>query len=978
MNDIAAIASNHGFALQEASSLPEIDGDAYVMRHDASGARLLYLRNQDPDKGFSISFKTPAADDTGVFHILEHSVLCGSEKFPVKEPFVNLIKTSMQTFLNAMTFPDKTMYPVSSTNEQDLMNLADVYLDAVFRPNIYSNRHIFEQEGWHYEVDDGQLLINGVVFNEMKGALSDPDSVLYDTLASALFPDTTYRFESGGTPDAIPTLTYEQFLANHAAHYRPDNSYIVLYGNLDIDRFLGFLDEEYLTPLSAEADALHSGASEPIQIGLQAPVVATGVKRDMATAPENACAAYGYVIGTAEERERLVAMSVVLDAIMGSNASPLKRALLDADIADDVDAYVADSIRQPYVMVYAKGLKDGDASVVRLGETIRTTITSLVEGGLDAELVASALSHAEFVMREGNFGYPDGVVLSMAALGGWLYEDTAAAATSHLRYEDVFASLRAKLTGSYFSDLLREVFLDNDHWAQAEVVPRPDGVTSALDEQIERVQASLDASEAEAIERNVEALRVAQETPDSPRALATLPRLSRDDIGDAPAEPVCRIEAEGPATVLRHEVETHGIVYATRYFDLRCVPFEDLPYVTVLAMALGKMDTADHTAAELDVLQQSKLGSLAFGIDVFEAPASPDAVRPAFTVAASALADNAECAATLANEILTTSRFHDAGKLLDILVQRKVALEQGFAMAGNSVAAARAASYYLPAGVVRERVQNIDFYVFLKGLIADFEERFQALADKLDELAALLFSRAACTLSFAGTDDDYRRYIDAGALAGVASGPAAPALVIPEPVDKAEAFIVPTDVTYTAVSADRRSLAGSAARFTGAWMLASRILTYSYLWNEVRVKGGAYGVSFTVSRPGSAAFTSYRDPHIDATVDAFAGAGDWLGSLAGDADEFDGYVVSTAANFDKPLKPRDLVRRQALMYFTDYAREEFVRCRSEVIAATPDDVCALGPAITALAGERHWCVVGNKDVIDQTELPLNAVDLLAL
>ena len=471
MTNVKDIAARHGFAWQRTEDLPEIEGAAHLLAHEASGARLMYLQNDDANKAFSITFKTPAADDTGVFHILEHSVLCGSEKFPVKEPFVNLLKTSMQTFLNAMTFPDKTMYPVASTNERDLLNLMDVYLDAVFHPNIYRREAIFQQEGWHWELegegDERELVYNGVVYNEMKGALSEPDSVLYDALSAALFPDTTYRFESGGTPAAIPTLTYEGFLDNHRRHYRPDNSYIILYGDLDLDRFLAFIDEGYLAPLAAE----ERGPLMVNPLGLQAPVVAAPVSVTMDTAPENACAAVGSVIGRAADRERVIAADILLDAIAGSNEAPLKRALLDAAIADDVAAYVADSVAQPFAVVSLRGARPEAAA--RLEEIVRAEAGRLAAGALDRDLVRAALSHAEFVMRERNFGYADGVALAMTALGGWLYSDDDPAA--YLRFNDAFASLAVKVDEGYFEGLLRELFCESAHWARVEVVPGDEG-----------------------------------------------------------------------------------------------------------------------------------------------------------------------------------------------------------------------------------------------------------------------------------------------------------------------------------------------------------------------------------------------------------------------------------------------------------------------------------------------------------------------
>ena len=424
----------HGFTVRTTSDLPEIDGRAYVLDHNASRAQLLYLQNDDANKAFSIAFKTPPANDTGVFHILEHSVLCGSDKFPVKEPFVNLLKSSMQTFLNAMTYPDKTIYPVASTNEQDLLNLMDVYLDAVLHPAIFHKRAIFEQEGWHVELageeGSGKLAYNGVVYNEMKGALSDPESILYDELSAALFPDTAYRFESGGKPSSIPTLSYEEFLDTHRRHYNLANAKIVLYGNMDIERFLAFLDERYLAPDAAEAGA--DGAPNPLE--LQAPVMSFGNKTPMKTAPENACCAVGFVAGTAADRERMIAMDILLDAIFGSNEAPAKRALLDENLACDIVAYMADAMLQPFAVVQAKGLEEGAAE--RLRPALSRVLTELADGALDHDVVAAALSHAEFVMREQNFGIADGVALACSCMAGWLYDDDAA--LDYLRYEDAF------------------------------------------------------------------------------------------------------------------------------------------------------------------------------------------------------------------------------------------------------------------------------------------------------------------------------------------------------------------------------------------------------------------------------------------------------------------------------------------------------------------------------------------------------------
>ena len=971
MTDLEQVAASHGFTAVKSEPISEVEGTVHLMHHAASGARLMFIENDDANKAFSITFKTPADDDTGVFHILEHSVLCGSEKFPVKEPFVNLLKTSMQTFLNAMTFPDKTMYPVASTNEQDLVNLMDVYLDAVFHPDIYRRPVIFQQEGWHRELEgegEGErLVVNGVVYNEMKGALSEPDSVLYDGLSAALFPDTTYRFESGGTPAAIPTLTYEGFLENHRRHYRPDNAYIILYGNLDADRFLGFLDERYLAPLAAK----ERGPLDINPLGLQAPVAPEPVVVPMATAPENACAAVGFVIGRAAERERIVAADILMDAIMGANESPLKRALLDAGIADDAIGYVADSVAQPFAVVSLRGARPGAAE--RLRAIVAAEARRLAEGGLDRELVRAALSHAEFVMRERNFGYPDGVVLAMSAMAGWLYSDDDPAA--YLRFEDVFASLREKVEEGYFEALLRELFLDNDHRACAEVVPtESDEAAEEAEAAGEReAAAALTEDEAASIREAVRALREAQEAPDAPEALAKLPQLSRADIGEAPAEAMWEVGECGPWRLIRHYLPCRGIAYAYRYFAMDGLAFDELPYATVLACVLGKLDTSRHTAAELDTLVQAHLGNLGFAVEVHEDAEDRERLRPMFVMGSSALDEEVPWAAHLAEEVLRETDFSDIERIRDILGQRRIAMEQAFASAGHSAAMARVASYYLPAGVVREALSGVGFYRFLKELLASFDERACELSAKLAELSRRLFTDGGCTLSFGGDEAALAAFREASSPFGGMAG--APALTVPAPEDGHEAFVVASDVTYTACGWDRRLLGEP---YGGAWLLASRILSYDFLWTEVRVKGGAYGAGFQTTRSGSSRFYSYRDPRIDETVERFRTSGDWLAGVFNPTEsEMDGYVVSTVASLDAPAKARELLRRQDGLYFSGATLEDRARVREEVRAAGIDDVRALASSVDAIAGAGPVCCFGNGEVIRASGEGFNVVDLLA-
>ena len=991
--ELAVGTTLHGFTVSSRDELPEIDGVAIQGVHDVSGARLLYLSNDDNNKSFAIGFRTPPKDNTGVFHILEHSVLCGSRRFPVKEPFVDLLKGSMQTFLNAMTFADKTLYPVASTNEQDLFNLMDVYLDAVFHPNIYEKRQIFEQEGWHYELaakdsddseigavdpallvaDDTTLVYNGVVYNEMKGALSDASSVLYNKVQELLFPKTCYAFESGGTPEAIPTLTYEEYLDEHRRHYRTDNSYIILYGNLDIDRALAFLDERYLVPVAAEQRELDEArASQGLDL-LRPREIVLGEKTHgearvpMKTALENACSAVGYVIGSSSDHMRVVAADILVDALFGSNEAPLKRALLDAGVAHDVHAFVSDALRQPFVIVELQMPAENIGHT--LGEILRREAGKLLDAGLDRSLVEAALSHEEFQMREHDFGVADGVVYAMTSLSSWLYDDEAA--IDFIRYEDLFCELRAKLNQGYFEELLRSLFCDCAHTASAIIEPQPELPDESI-AVLEALNRELSPEDRKRIVEEEAVLREMQEAPDAPEAQATLPRLSIADIDDAPPEPEFGEVSDSPLACVRHSVATRGIAYVYRYFGMEGIGFEELPYVAVLTLVLGKLDTAHHTAAEIDTLMQGKLGNLSFFTDVYDRCDDVERIIPRFVVSASALSENVEWLSVLPREIMTETDYSDTGKILDILKQRKISMERGFANSGHSCATARLKSYYSKAGVMREQFGNVDFYQFLCELIEHFDERSAQLPARLGELAARLFCDDRCTVSFAGNDADYERFWASRPGCGRMSD-GVDALVVPAPCVRNEAFCVPSDVCYVALGWDRRLLGQP---HSGTWSVAARALSYDYLWNEVRVKGGAYGAGFQSLRSGNMRFYSYRDPHLDETLARFAKASDWLAQFSPTAEELEGFVVASVAKIDNPMKPRMLIRRQMGDFLTERSSEDRVEFRRQVISTTADDVRSLAP-IVADAVDRHAvCVFGNREILENSKADLKVVPLV--
>lgn len=1008
-----------GFIVTHVETIEELDADAYVLFHHASGARLLYLACDDENKAFSIGFKTPPANSTGVFHILEHSVLDGSEKFPLKEPFVELIKGSMQTFLNAMTYPDKTVYPVASTNEQDLLNLMDVYMDAVLNPAIYTKRAIFEQEGWHYELDvpegkpltEGTLRYNGVVFNEMKGALSDPMSVLDDAVGAALFPDTAYAFESGGDPRAIPDLTYEEFLDTHARHYNLANSYLTLYGDFaDVRRELALLDERYLSQenaagrrIAAERAAGASPAAlAPNPLAMQEPTVCDYKRVEMQTTPENALVGMGYVIGQALDTFRTVAADVLFDAILGSNEAPVKKAIIAAGLGGNVTSYTSSACQQPYELIILQNARPQAAQEFR--NVIEDTCRDLVEHGVPRDRLEAVISSNEYALRQRDYGMSDGVVLACEALSTWLYDDDAA--TDALKYADTYAALREALDGPFFEDLLRELVLESNHCALVELVPvgassgedaadapkageaaapidsadsaeAADGGTGSTADteaaKLAKIKESMSTAELQAILDDVAELRRQQEAEDAPEDRAKLPRLHVEDIGDARPDPACTLDDAAPIPCLRHSIPTRRLAYALTYFDLTHVSYAELPYVKVLCRLMQQLPTAQHTAAELDSFIGSNLGFLTFTTEVFQQP-NWKLARPVLLVSAGALSEKIDALASIPREVWAETIFEDTDRMRDVLTQLKIGMEQTFITAGHQAALGRALSYVSPAAVISEQLGGVDFYRFLRDLLDHFDERTGELCDKLRELQRRIFTSTGTVASFTGSDEDYARYWAAAGTLGLTTRTApAKELYVPMPEDKHEAFVIPSDVCYLGQSTDPRAL-GIAT--DGSWGVAANALSYGYLWNEIRVKGGAYGCGFRAVADRQLAFYTYRDPAIDPSIDRIAGAGAWLGELDTDRDTFEGYIVSTVSSNDAPVKPYALTKRLNGAYFSKRTPGYREQLRSEMLATAPERLRELGSDVAQVAEKAPRCVFGGREIIEASSAGWNVVDLL--
>ncbi len=961
-----------GFECISSEKLPEIEGFVHVMRHRATGARLMYLENDDENKSFTISFKTPPEDSTGVFHILEHSVLCGSDKFPVKEPFVNLLKTSMQTFLNAMTFPDKTMYPVASTSETDLLNLMDVYVDAVFHPAIYTKPDIFKQEGWHYEIEspEAPLTYNGVVFNEMKGALSNPESVLYRYMNKALFPDTCYAVESGGDPREIPQLTYEQFIEMHKRHYRVDNSYTVLYGDMNIERVLSFLDERYTEAANSELDV--SKITPIREIYEQAPLICEHEVVSMITAPENACMGLGYVIGNALDTKRLLACSVLIDALLGGNESPIKRALLDAGIAGDASAFLVDAQLQPVAVIELQNTEDNVA------ETFRNIVVEesrhLVDEGIPRELLESSLEQLIFASRECDYGMADGVALAMTVMSGWLYDETDPAL--YLRYEDLTKELTDALSTSYYEDLLRELILESQHYALIEIKPQDAPEVSEEAIELAEHKATMTEQDIADVMQDVVVLRQMQEAVDTPEQLATLPRLRVSDIKEAKTDELaCMFDA--PYVCRHYDLHTRNINYVYYYFGLNHITWQDLPYVGILCSLLGKLATQDHSALELDSWVRSHLGSLNFGAEMYTMEKDPDEVHMNLVVSVSALSEQVEHLTTIPSEVWGRTLFNDVDKIKNILIQRRIRMEQSFMNNGHAAASSRVSSYYFASGVLQEYMTGVDFYRFLVDLIDNFNERSAELCERLEMLRASIFVANDVSVSFVGSSEDCMKFWECGADLGlmqVDDTARAVELAIPSPVVRNEAFIIPGDVVFTAAGTNATKYG---FEYSGMWSVIGKVMTYDYLWNEVRVKGGAYGTGMRSFSSGSVCYHSYRDPRIDETFARFDAAGEWLSNAEITDEDMEGYIISTVAGFDAPVKAQRIARRQDLAIFSGREEGYRERLRKEMLKTTQESIRSQGAVLTDMVKNMGRCVFGNEEIIRSADADLEIITLLA-
>ena len=943
----------------------DVQSDGFILRHKKSGARIAILSNNDDNKVFYIGFRTPPEDETGVPHIIEHTTLCGSKKFPVKDPFIELAKGSLNTFLNAMTYPDKTVYPVASCNDQDFKNLMDVYLDAVFNPNITKYEEIFKQEGWHYELTgkDDELKINGVVYNEMKGAYSSPDEVLSSQIYRSLFPDNTYSKDSGGNPEYIPKLTYEAYLDFYHKYYHPSNSYIYLYGDMDVVERLEWLDKEYLSLYDykkVNSEINKQPAFDEIK-NVEAQYSIT-----MDDSQENKTyLSYNRVVGDSLDEMLYQAFDVLDYALVSSPGAPVKQALIDAGIGDDVYGSYDAGILQPVFSFVAKNANASQAD--EFESIIENTLKEVVKTGINKEALLAGINSSEFKFREADFGqFPKGLLFGLNCLDSWLFDDMKP--FIHLECLGTFAKLRKAVDTDYFEKLIQEYLLDNTHGSSVTVKPKRglgNEREEALAKELSDYKASLSDEEIKKLIEDTEHLKKYQEEPSSDEDLRKLPMLTRADMKKN-AMPFSNIEDELlDVKVVRHDIESNGIDYISFLFDAGDFAQSELGYLGFFTNALGLVSTEKYSYTDLANATNIYTGGISTGTASHPDIKDRNNFVFKFEVKLKVLEKNLDKALELMEQMLLSSDFTDTKRLGELVAQIKARLQANLSSSGHLVAAMRSMSSFSRYALYQDELKGVAFYRSICRIEKELSESPKSVSDKLAAIAKKLFARNRMLISFTGNNEAYGNAKPSleKVIAGFDKMSAVGNQAEVHFNTAKEAFIDASQIQYVAKTGD---FICEGYEYTGALRLLRIILSYDYLWINVRVKGGAYGCMNTFLRSGESYFVSYRDPNLSDTLDVYDRIPEYIKNFSPDERDMTKYIIGTFSALDTPMNPEAKGSRSLSAYLEGITYEQIQKERNEILNAQPEDIRRLADLVEAVLKKDSICVIGNENMIKES------------
>ena len=955
--------------------LNDINSKGYILRHKKSGARIALISNEDDNKVFYIGFKTPPTDETGVPHIIEHSVLCGSEKFPLKEPFVDLIKGSLNTFLNAMTYPDKTVYPIASCNDQDFKNLMDVYLDAVFHPNILKCEEIFKQEGWHYELEDIEepITINGVVYNEMKGAYSSPEEMLQTLIYKSLFPDNIYAKNSGGNPAYIPELTYEAYLEFYKKYYHPSNSYIFLYGDCDMEERLEWLDKEYLSAfeeIEVISQIAHQEAFDTVKdISGKYPIGNDESEED------NTYLAYSKVICDISDKTLRQAFSVLDYVLISAPGAPVRQALIDAGIGQDVYGSFDDETLQTTFHVCAKNANASDKE--RFVEIIENTLRKLVAEGVNKRSVLAAINSSQFRFREADFGsYPKGLLYGLDCLDTWLFDNESV--FDSMEMLTVFDYLKQQVDTGYYEALIQKYLLDNTHGVVLSLEPEK-GLNTRTEEALEKKLAdykeSLSKEELEKIIEDTKRLEEYQEEKDSEEVKQTLPLLERKDLRGK-VLPFSNIEEEiADVSVVRHEVFTNGIDYISFFFDASDVDKADLPILGILRSVLAFIDTDSYSYSELNDEINIHSGGISSGLITYADSKETGKYHMKYEFRIKMLEDNLEKSLGILQEIILSSKVEDVKRLSEIVAQTKSRLQSVLSSAGHVVSATRSLAYFSQYGYIQDATTGIAYYDEICKMDMQMKTQPELVISRLQKIINQIFCQERLLISFTAEKESYKKSVPVlkRFIETLPKGTAVSAMPEYTLGKQNEAFTDASSIQYVSRSGN---FVKHGFAYTGALHILKMILSYEYLWNNVRVKGGAYGCSSSFLRTGDSYFTSYRDPNLGKTNEVYEKVPEYIRSFQADEREMTKYIIGTLGSMDTPLNPEAKGHRAMSAYLRGLTVEELQEERDEILRATDADIRKLADLVESVLSDACICVIGNENNIQkEKELFLNISSL---
>ena len=943
----------------------DVQSDGFILRHKKSGARIAILSNNDDNKVFYIGFRTPPEDETGVPHIIEHTTLCGSKKFPVKDPFIELAKGSLNTFLNAMTYPDKTVYPVASCNDQDFKNLMDVYLDAVFNPNITKYEEIFKQEGWHYELTgkDDELKINGVVYNEMKGAYSSPDEVLSSQIYRSLFPDNTYSKDSGGNPEYIPKLTYEAYLDFYHKYYHPSNSYIYLYGDMDVVERLEWLDKEYLSLYDYKK--VNSEINKQPAFDVIKNVEAQYSITMDDTQENKTYLSYNRVVGDTLDEMLYQAFDVLDYALVSSPGAPVKQALIDAGIGDDVYGSYDAGILQPVFSFVAKNANASQAD--EFESIIENTLKEVVKTGINKEALLAGINSSEFKFREADFGqFPKGLLFGLNCLDSWLFDDMKP--FIHLECLGTFAKLRKAVDTDYFEKLIQEYLLDNTHGSSVTVKPKRglgNEREEALAKELSDYKASLSDEEIKKLIEDTEHLKKYQEEPSSDEDLRKLPMLTRADMKKN-AMPFSNIEDELlDVKVVRHDIESNGIDYISFLFDAGDFAQSELGYLGFFTNALGLVSTEKYSYTDLANATNIYTGGISTGTASHPDIKDRNNFVFKFEVKLKVLEKNLDKALELMEQMLLRSDFTDTKRLGELVAQIKARLQANLSSSGHLVAAMRSMSSFSRYALYQDELKGVAFYRSICRIEKELLESPKSVSDKLAAIAKKLFARNRMLISFTGNNEAYGNAKPSleKVIAGFNKMSAVGNQAEVHFNTAKEAFIDASQIQYVAKTGD---FICEGYEYTGALRLLRIILSYDYLWINVRVKGGAYGCMNTFLRSGESYFVSYRDPNLSDTLDVYDRIPEYIRSFSPDERDMTKYIIGTFSALDTPMNPEAKGSRSLSAYLEGITYEQIQKERNEILNAQPEDIRRLADLVEAVLKKNSICVIGNENMIKES------------